>query len=131
MLEIDDIYFAIGKNILGLRSKKYITLCIIIQKNLITTECKMAVKLLSLLQSPTSEYLKKKCTLKKFPSDLKTSQQSYSSGRSYKKKQDCLQDFYRYHATMDGGIKKGRDKISARRPQIGPNVHRTDEKLKD
>jgi hypothetical protein len=32
---------------------------------------------------------------------------------------------------MDGWIKSGRDKISARGPQIGPNVHHTDEKLKD
>jgi hypothetical protein len=33
---------------------------------------------------------------------------------------------------MDGWIKSGRDKkISARGPQIGPNVHHTDEKSKD
>jgi hypothetical protein len=32
---------------------------------------------------------------------------------------------------MDGWIKSGRDKILARGPQIGPNVHHTDEKLKD
>jgi hypothetical protein len=32
---------------------------------------------------------------------------------------------------MDGWIESGRDKISAREPQIGPNVHHTDEKLKD
>jgi hypothetical protein len=31
---------------------------------------------------------------------------------------------------MDGWIKSGRDKISAREPQIGANVHHTDEKLK-
>jgi hypothetical protein len=30
-----------------------------------------------------------------------------------------------------GWIKSGRDKISARGPQIGPNVHNTDEKLRD
>jgi hypothetical protein len=32
---------------------------------------------------------------------------------------------------MDGWIKSGRDKISACGPHIGPNVHHTDEKLKD
>jgi hypothetical protein len=32
---------------------------------------------------------------------------------------------------MDGWIKSGRDNISTRGPQIGPNVHHTDEKLKD
>jgi hypothetical protein len=31
---------------------------------------------------------------------------------------------------MDG-LKVGEIKISARRPQIGPNVHHKDEKLKD
>jgi hypothetical protein len=31
--------------------------------------------------------------------------------------------------SMDGWFKSGRDKISARGPQIGPNVHHTDEKL--
>jgi hypothetical protein len=32
---------------------------------------------------------------------------------------------------LNGWIKRGRDKISACGPQIGPNVHHTDEKLKD
>jgi hypothetical protein len=32
---------------------------------------------------------------------------------------------------LDGWIKTGRDKIYARGPQSGPNVHHTDEKLKD
>jgi hypothetical protein len=32
---------------------------------------------------------------------------------------------------VDGWIKSGRDKLSARRPQIRPNVHHTDQKLKD
>jgi hypothetical protein len=32
---------------------------------------------------------------------------------------------------MDGWIKNGRDKIFSRGPQIGPNVHYTDEKLKE
>jgi hypothetical protein len=32
---------------------------------------------------------------------------------------------------MDGWIKSGWGKISTRGPQIGPNVHYTDEKLKD
>jgi hypothetical protein len=32
---------------------------------------------------------------------------------------------------MDGWIKSGRDKISAWRLQIRPNVHHTDEKLKN
>jgi hypothetical protein len=32
---------------------------------------------------------------------------------------------------MDGWIKNGRDKISSRGLQIGPNVHYTDEKLKE
>jgi hypothetical protein len=29
---------------------------------------------------------------------------------------------------MDGWIKNGRDKIFSRGPQIGPNIHYTDEK---
>jgi hypothetical protein len=32
---------------------------------------------------------------------------------------------------LDGWIKSGRDKISACGPQIEPNVHHTNEKLKD
>jgi hypothetical protein len=32
---------------------------------------------------------------------------------------------------ITGWIKSGRDKISTREPQIGPNVHHTDEKLGD
>jgi hypothetical protein len=32
---------------------------------------------------------------------------------------------------MDGWIKSGRDKIFARGPQIGPDLHHIDEKLKD
>jgi hypothetical protein len=32
---------------------------------------------------------------------------------------------------MDGWIKNGRGKMSVRGSQIGPNVHHTDEKLKD
>jgi hypothetical protein len=35
-----------------------------------------------------------------------------------------------FHGWMDG-LKVGEIKISARGPQIGPNVHHTDEKLKD
>jgi hypothetical protein len=31
----------------------------------------------------------------------------------------------------DGWIKSGRDKVSARGSQIGPNMHHKDEKLKD
>jgi hypothetical protein len=41
-------------------------------------------------------------------------------------KQDQLKDSW-----MDGWIKSGRDKISTREPQIGPNVHHTDEKLRE
>jgi hypothetical protein len=35
------------------------------------------------------------------------------------------------HREHRGWIKSGRDKISARGPQMGPNLHHTDEKLKN
>jgi hypothetical protein len=36
-----------------------------------------------------------------------------------------------FASPMIGLIKSGRDKIPARGLQIGPNLHQTDEKLKD
>jgi hypothetical protein len=37
---------------------------------------------------------------------------------------------FNFEKVLDGWIKSGRDKISACRPQIGPNVQHTDEKFK-
>jgi hypothetical protein len=47
-----------------------------------------------------------------------------------KSKKPLHHNFF-FEKVLDGWIKSGRDKISARGPQIGPSVQHTDEKLKD